>query len=137
MWPRPQVVVVAVEADVNGLDGGDGGGGLVLAHVGQVLLELGRRRVLGEGRVVELTLHVVRLLVGRAVVERIQRWGGRLQDGRARSPEVNFLNINSANFFEIGKLSVLQPISSCLPGAANRPNFANRKFLIELANFWD
>ena len=67
------MVVVAVEADANGVDGRDGGGGLVLAHVGQVLLKLGRRRVLGKGRVVELTLDVARLLVGRTVVERIQR----------------------------------------------------------------
>ena len=32
--PGPQMVVVAVEPDVDAVDGRDGGGGLVLAHVG-------------------------------------------------------------------------------------------------------
>ena len=65
------MVVVAVEPDVDVIDGRDGGGGLVLAHVGQVLPELGGRGVLGEGGVVQLIFHDVARLVGREIVERI------------------------------------------------------------------
>ena len=63
------MVVVSVEPDVDAVDGRDGGGGLVLAHVGQVLLELGGRGVLGEGRVVQLILHHSARLVGGELVE--------------------------------------------------------------------
>ena len=62
------MVVVAVEVDVDAVDGRDGGGRLVLAHVGQVLLELCGRGVLGEGGVVQLILHhAARLVVGELV----------------------------------------------------------------------
>ena len=80
------VVVLSVEGDVDAVDGGDGGGGLVLAHVGQVLLELGGRGVLGEGGVVELVLHDAPRLAGGELVEGIRgRRGGR-EKAWSRSP---------------------------------------------------
>ena len=40
-------------------------------------------------------------------------------------------------FVSIGKFPYFLPISYCLHGLANRPNFPNRKLSIESANFWD
>ena len=62
-------------------------------------------------------------------------------------PEVNYLDVNSAilwkseNFVSIGKFPDFWPISYCLPGPANWPTFANRKFsfqseiFISIGNF--
>ena len=59
--------------------------------------------------------------------------GGGNGDDVAGLLEVNFLDINWEIFLFIGKFTFYLPISYCLPGVTNWPNFAYREILFTLS----
>ena len=67
--------------------------------------------------------------LGCRVLRTVQGGGKLIEVKGRRNSDVNFLDVNSfpLNIF-IGNFPILQPIFCCLPGPANWPNNANRKF---------